>query len=100
MTRWSKFRYVSVMAVVAACALAVLVIAVQLAQVSSDYRDPAILARAIEVTGEKAGDGTPTSATCARLVFPAYVCSAAFSSGATVTVHVQVAADGSWWHTT
>jgi|HubBroStandDraft_6_1064221.scaffolds.fasta_scaffold22410_5 hypothetical protein len=100
MVRWSRFRFVVIPAVVIIALVILLVRSCAPAAMGADYRDPAVLAQAVEVTGEKAGDGTPTSATCARLVFPAYVCSVAFSSGATVTVHVQVAADGSWWHTT
>jgi hypothetical protein len=101
MTRWSRFRF----AVIPAAAVVVLAIflvhaCAGPAPAGADYRDPAVLARAIEAAGEKAGDGTPVGATCARLVFPAYVCSVAFSSGATMTVHVQVGADGSWWRRT
>jgi hypothetical protein len=65
--------------------------------VTGDFRDPAILARAIEVSAQRPGDGTPTSASCSRLVFPDFVCSVAFGDGATVTYDVRVAADGSSW---
>jgi hypothetical protein len=69
------------------------------ANVTGDYRDPAVLARAIEVAAQKAGDGTPISSSCAQTVFPDYVCSIAFYGGTVATYQVQVATDGSWWHT-
>jgi hypothetical protein len=70
------------------------------AAVTGDFRDPAILARAIEVSAQRPGDGAPTSASCSRLVLPDYVCSVAFGDGTAVTYDVQVAADGSSWSRT
>jgi hypothetical protein len=70
------------------------------APVSGDFRDPAVLSRAIEVAAQRAGDGTPISSSCVQTVFPDYVCSVAFYGGNIATYNVQVATDGSWWHTT
>lgn len=68
--------------------------------VTGDYRDPAVLARAIESAAEKAGDGAVLSANCLELTFPDYACSIAFVGGNVATYNVTVASDGSWWHTT
>jgi hypothetical protein len=68
--------------------------------VTGDYRDPAVLARAISAAAQKAGDGTPVSSSCAQTVFPDYVCTVVFYDGTVATYQVQVAVNGSWWHTT
>jgi len=68
--------------------------------VTGDFRDPAVLARAISAAAQKAGDGTPDFSSCAQTVFPDYVCTVGFYGGTVATYQVQVATDGSWWHTT
>jgi hypothetical protein len=68
--------------------------------VTGDYRDPAVLARAIEAAAQQAGDGTPDFSSCAQTVFPDYVCTVGFYGGTIATYQVEVATDGSWWHTT
>jgi hypothetical protein len=68
--------------------------------VTGDFRDPAVLARAISAAAQKAGDGTAISSSCVQTAFPDYVCSIAFYNGTIATYNVQVATDGSWWHTT
>jgi hypothetical protein len=68
--------------------------------VTGDYRDPAVLARAIGAAAQKAGDGTVLSSSCVQTIFPDYTCSVAFYNGTIATYQVQVATDGSWWHTT
>jgi len=69
------------------------------APVTGDFRDPAVLSRAVEVAAQRAGDGTPISASCVETVFPDYVCSVAFYGGNIATYNVQVATDGSSWQT-
>jgi hypothetical protein len=66
--------------------------------VTGDYRDPAVLARAVEQGAQQHGDGTPLSASCAQMVFPQYLCTVAFIGGTVATYNVTVASDGSWWH--
>jgi hypothetical protein len=67
--------------------------------VTGDFRDPAVLARAISAAAQKAGDGTVQSAACVQTIFPDYVCSLDFYNGTIANYTVQVATDGSWWHT-
>lgn len=68
--------------------------------VTGDYRDPAVLARALSAALQQKGDGTSISSSCVQTVFPDYVCSVAFYNGTVATYNVEVATDGSWWHTT
>jgi hypothetical protein len=68
--------------------------------VTGDFRDPAVLARAIESAAQKAGDGTADFSSCVQTVFPSYVCTVGFYGGSIATYNVTVATDGSWWHTT
>jgi hypothetical protein len=68
--------------------------------VTCDFRDSGCLARAISAAAQKAGDGTVESSSCVQLAFPDYTCSVLFYSGNIATYQVEVATDGSWWHTT
>jgi hypothetical protein len=70
------------------------------ANVTGDYRDPAVLARAISAAAQQAGDGVPDFSTCAQTVFPDYVCTVGFYGGTVATYQVTVATDGRSWHTT
>jgi len=68
--------------------------------VTGDFRDPAVLARALTAAVEQNGDGSVISTSCAQTIFPDYVCSVAFYNGTVATYQIQVATDGSWWHST
>jgi hypothetical protein len=68
--------------------------------VSGDFRDTSVLARAVEQGAQQHGDGTPVSASCVQLAFPQYFCSVAFLGGVVGNYNVEVAVDGSSWHTT
>ena len=66
--------------------------------VTGDYRDPAILARAVAQGAQRHGDGTPFSENCVQMVFPNYFCTVDFAGGAIGNYNVSVAADGSSWY--
>ena len=68
------------------------------ATVTGDYRDPAVLARAVAQGAQRHGDGTPFSENCVQLVFPNYFCVVDFFGGAIGNYNVSVAADGSSWY--
>ena len=68
------------------------------ANVTGDYRDPSVLARAISAAAQKAGDGTPDCSSCAQVVFPGYVCTVGLYGGTVATYQATVATDGSSWH--
>jgi hypothetical protein len=63
--------------------------------VTGDFRDPAVLARAISAAAQQKGDGTAISSSFVQTVFPDYVCSIAFYNGTVATYQGQVATDGS-----
>jgi len=81
----------------------IVIVAVALARscegpVTGDYRDTAVLARAVEQGAQKHGDGTPISASCVQLAFPNYFCTVGFLGGTIGNYNVTVATDGSSWY--
>jgi hypothetical protein len=68
--------------------------------VSGDFRDPAVLARAVSAAVQEKGDGSVITSYCVQTAFPDYVCSVAFTGGAVATYNVTVASDGSSWEAT
>jgi hypothetical protein len=100
MTRWSQFRYIAIpAAAVVALVFGLVHACAGPANAAADYRDPAVLARAIEAAAQQAGDGTPASSSCTQSVSPDYACTVTFRGGTAATYQVQVAANGSWWRT-
>lgn len=68
--------------------------------VTGDFRDPAVLSRALQSAIEKAGDGPVLSSDCVELQDFSYVCSVAFVGGNVATYDITVASDGSSWQAT
>ena len=66
--------------------------------VTGDYRDTAVLARAVAQGAQRHGDGTPFAENCVQLIFPNYFCTVDFYGGAIGNYQVSVAADGSSWY--
>lgn len=66
---------------------------------NKDFRDPAVLSRAIATAAQNAGDGIWDASACAQTIFPRYVCSVRFDGGYTATYDISVSIDGTSWHT-